>query len=398
MSEAPNVKITRRAADRLRDGHVWVYRSDLANPEQQLPFGSVVHVLSEKGRFVGSALASSASQIALRMLTPEAITDGEPLLTLVSERVRNAIAFRRRYAADTTSYRVVFSDADGVPGLIADRYEDVLTVQVLTQAMDREDVRAVVLDTLQQELKIENIVERADVKIREREQLPPIESRQLRGGKSSTSFRLNGIEFQFDALGGQKTGAFLDQRQNYAAAERYARGRGLDICTYHGGFALHLARACDAVTAVDISRAALEVADANGQLNRAQLRCEVEWLEANAFDVLRDWSGSGERFDTIVLDPPAFAKTKKKSAEALRGYKELNLRALKMLNASGVLVTCSCSHHVSEGEFLEMLLSAAQDAKRRLRILDQRAQAVDHPILLGVPETQYLKCVIVAVE
>jgi 23S rRNA (cytosine1962-C5)-methyltransferase len=392
------VKIARRAAERLRNGHVWVYRSDLANLEQELPFGGVVHVLSEKGRFLGSALASSASQIALRMISAEAIQEGEPLLRLVRERMRQAVAFRKRFVDDSEAYRAVFSDADGIPGLIADRYGDVLTLQVLTQAMDREDVRAVVIEELKTELGVGNIVERADTKMREREQLPMIESRLLSGEKSSTIFHLNGLAFDFDALGGQKTGAFLDQRQNYAAAERYARGRGLDICTYQGGFALHLARRCESVTGVDVSRAALEVAEANAARNQSQLRCEIEWLEANAFEVLRDWSDAGERFETIVLDPPAFAKTRRKSEEALKGYKELNLRALKMVERGGVLVTCSCSHHVSEAEFLEMLLAAANDAKRKLRVLERRTQAVDHPVLLGVLETQYLKCVIVAVE
>ncbi|MEO8727042.1 MAG: class I SAM-dependent rRNA methyltransferase [Acidobacteriaceae bacterium] len=398
--DAPNVKIARRAADRLRDGHVWVYRSDLADAEQMLPFGGLVHVLSEKGRFLGSALASSASQIALRMISIHAISEGEMLSELLRQRVRNAIAYRRRFAADSDAYRLVFSDADGLPGLIVDRYADVLTMQALTQAMDRADLRAVVIETLQSELGIENIVERADTqsKMREREQLPAIESRQICGDKSETVFRMNGLAFAFDALGGQKTGAFLDQRQNYAAAEKYARGRALDICTYQGGFALHLARVCAAVAAVDVSRAALEVADQNARRNQPQLRCEIEWLQANAFDALRDWSDSGEKYDTIVLDPPAFAKTRRKSEEALKGYKELNLRALKMLASGGVLVTCSCSHHVAEADFLLMLLAAANDAKRRLRILERRTQAVDHPVLLGVPETQYLKCIIALVE
>ncbi len=376
---------------------MWVYRSDLAIPDQELPRGGVVHVLSEKGRFIGSSLASSTSQIALRMITQDAIIDGEQLLQLVRKRVERAVEYRKRFVKDSDSYRVVFSDADGVPGLVADRYDDVLAIQMLTQAMDRDDVRAVAVETLRAELGIGNIVERVDAKTREREQLEAIDSRQISGNKSSTIFHLNGLAFAFDALSGQKTGAFLDQRQNYAAAEKYAHGRGLDVCTYHGGFALHLARACDSVTGVDVSRPALEVADANASRNRPQLRCEAEWLEANAFDVLRDWSDAGERYDTIVLDPPAFAKTKRKAGEALKGYKELNLRALKMLSSGGVLVTCSCSHHVSETEFLEMLSSAANDAKRRLRVLERRTQAIDHPVLLGMPETQYLKCIVAEV-
>jgi 23S rRNA (cytosine1962-C5)-methyltransferase len=234
-----------------------------------------------------------------------------------------------------------------------------------------------------------------DPHIRQLEQLPARESQLIHGERSSTSFTLNAVRFHFDTLGGQKTGAFLDQRENYAAAARYAHGESLDCFTYQGGFALHLARACSKVTAVDSSRPALEVAEQNEQLNRATHICgEIEWVEANAFDLLKDYSTAGHQYDTIVLDPPAFAKTKRVVDTAIRGYKELNLRALKMLRVGGVLVTCSCSFHVNEGEFLEMLGSAAADAGRRLRILEKRGAALDHPVLANVPETAYLKCII----
>jgi 23S rRNA (cytosine1962-C5)-methyltransferase len=209
---------------------------------------------------------------------------------------------------------------------------------------------------------------------------------------------VNGVPFHFDGLSGQKTGAFLDQRENYAAAAQFAHGEALDCFTYQGGFALHLARVCNKVTAVDSSRPALEVAEQNEQLNRAERRSgEIEWIEANVFDLLKDYSTAGQQYDTIVLDPPAFAKTKRAVPTALRGYKELNLRALKMLRPSGVLVTCSCSFHVGEPEFLDMLGSAAADAGRRVRILEKRGASQDHPVLLNVPETAYLKCVIARV-
>ena len=396
-SGSVEVKISRRAAERLREGHVWVYRSDLADPEQALPRAAVAHVVSERGRMLGSALSSSASQIALRMIAREAIQDGETLQKLWRERIQQAIAYRRRVVGDADSFRVLYSDADGVPGVVADKYNDVVVLQALTQAADRDDLKRIAVDELRRELSVENVVERVDAKMREREDLPAIESRLIAGEKSATGFHLNGLEFAFDAFAGQKIGAFLDQRENYAAAERCATGRGLDVCTYHGGFALHLARRCERVSAVDVSRAALEGADANGERNREQLRCEVEWMEADAFDLLRDWADAGERFDTIVVDPPAFAKTRKKAAEALRGYKELNLRALKMLNAGGVLVSCSCSQHVSEAEFLAMLQSAAADARRRLRVVEKRGQSADHPVLIGAPETQYLKCIVAEV-
>jgi 23S rRNA (cytosine1962-C5)-methyltransferase len=210
---------------------------------------------------------------------------------------------------------------------------------------------------------------------------------------------MNGVQFHFDALSGQKTGAFLDQRENYAAAALYARGDALDVFCYQGGFALHLAPRCSRVTAVDSSRPALEVADQNSALNSALLQGkEIDWIEANAFDLLKDYSASGQRYDTIVLDPPAFAKSKRELENAMRGYKELNLRALKMLRPGGTLVTCSCSYHVSQADFLEMLATAARDAHRTLRLSEVRGQAKDHPILLNVPETAYLKCVIACVS
>ena len=208
-----------------------------------------------------------------------------------------------------------------------------------------------------------------------------------------------GCRFHFDATSGQKTGAFLDQRENYAAAARYARGEALDVCTYQGGFALHLARVCSRVTGIDVSRAALEVAERNLAENRAALgAAEVDWVEADAFALLRDWSDAGAVYDTIVVDPPAFAKTKRAVEGALRGYRELNLRALKMLRPGGRLMTCSCSHHVSLGEFMETLRAAAGDARRRVRLLEVRGAAADHPVVLNIPETEYLKCVVLEAE
>ena len=379
----------------MHGGHPWVYRSDIKSGAEAAP-GSLVTVVDHRGKPLGTALYSSTSQIALRMLNANGVSD---LPSLVRERISAAVAYRREVVRDSDAYRVVFSEADLLPGLVADRYNDVVTFQVLTQAMDPEPVRAAIIDTLRDELRPAAIVERVDPRIRELESLPPRESSiaypaDEGATKTSTVFSLNGVQFQYDALGGQKTGAFLDQRQNYAAAERYARGRALDICTYQGGFALHLNRVCDSVTGVDVSRAALEVADANLALNGGR---EIEWIEANAFELLKDYSAAGEQCDTIVLDPPAFAKTKSKREDALRGYKELNLRALKMLKPGGVLVTCSCSYHVGESDFLEMLSGAAVDAHRTIRVIEKRTQSQDHPILLSVPETYYLKCVICSV-
>jgi 23S rRNA (cytosine1962-C5)-methyltransferase len=396
-NSVPVIQVNHRGAARLRGGHLWVYRSDLV-PPVEAPAGSLVHVHDQRGRGLGSALYSSASQIAIRLLTGDAIGEAE-LLPLLHNRIAQAVEFRRQMVRDSDSYRVIFSEADLLPGLIVDKYNDVLTLQALTQAFDRDDLRKAVLNSITQHFPGTNVVERVDAHIRELEQLPPRDSQLVHGDRASTIFTLNGVQFHFDGLGGQKTGAFLDQRENYAAAARYAHGEALDCFTYQGGFALHLARVCQSVTAVDSSRPALEVAEQNELLNRAAHHGgEIEWMEANAFDLLKDYATSGRQYDTIVLDPPAFAKTKRTVSTALRGYKELNLRALKMLRPGGILVTCSCSFHVSESEFLEMLGSAAADAERRVRILERRGQSKDHPVQLNMPETCYLKCVILSIN
>ena len=370
-----------------------MYRSDIAKAEG-IPQGSLVHVHDERGRKLGSALYSSSSQIAIRLLTPKVVEENE-LLPLLRDRIADAVRFRRQNVRDCDSCRVIFSEADLLPGLVVDKYNDVLVMQALTQAFDRADVRETVCTTLAGFFPGTSLLDRVDPHIRELEQLPPQESSLVLGEKSATVFTLNGVRFHFDGLAGQKTGAFLDQRENYAAAARYAHGQALDCFTYQGGFALHLARGCSAVTAVDSSRPALEIAEQNQQLNRKSLACkEIEWIEGNVFDLLKDYSTSGRQYDTIVLDPPAFAKSKKAVETAIRGYKELNLRALKMLRTDGILVTCSCSFHVNEAEFLEMLMAATADSGRRLRLLEKRGAAIDHPALANVPETAYLKCLI----
>jgi 23S rRNA (cytosine1962-C5)-methyltransferase len=386
----PKALVSSRAVARLKSGHVWIYRSDVLSTEAVAP-GAIVSVTDERGRYFGSALYSSSSQIALRMISPEPVADFPKLLR---KRVRAAIAYREPLVHDTDAYRVVFSEADSLPGLIVDRYNDILSLQILTQAMDAEPVRAALLAELTESLHPAAIAERVETHIRELETLPPRQSGLLSGDKSGTVFTMNGVRFHFDIREGQKTGAFLDQRENYAAAAEFAHGEALDVFCYQGAFALHLARRCTAVTGVDSSRPALEVADKNALLNQR----EIEWIEANAFDLLRDYAASGRQYDTIVLDPPAFAKTRKNLETALRGYKELNLRALKMLRPGGVLVTCSCSYHVSEAEFLEVVAEAARDARRTARLIEKRGQAKDHPTLLNVPETSYLKCLMLNVS
>ncbi len=387
--------INERAAARLRAGHVWVYASDVLN-DAGAPPGALVQVVGPKSKALGSAIFSSSSQIKLRMLGRETPGSEEELFHLLRRRLAEAIAYRNKVVCESDAYRLVFSEADRLPGLMVDRYNDVFTFQVLTQAWDQPARKQAVISGIQELAQAEHIVERVDARIRELEQLPEIEPAVVYGSKSSTTFTMNGIQFLYDAMGGQKTGAFLDQRENYVVAAKYAHGEALDVCTYQGGFALHLARVCKSVTALDISREMLEIAEQNEKLNAAASWPEIEWIEANAFDLLKDYAAAGRQYDMIVLDPPAFAKSKKHLPAAMRGYKELNLRAMKMLKAGGVLVTCSCSSAVSEEDFLAMLTETAQDAHRPMRLVEKHSQAKDHPILLGVPESHYLKCFVLS--
>jgi 23S rRNA (cytosine1962-C5)-methyltransferase len=403
-------RISRRASDRLRNGHLWVYATDVESMETgagEAP--ALLPVADNRGLLLGTALYSPASQIALRIVSREAI-DQAAWLELLAARLRTAIARRSTLLnGETDACRLVFSEADNLPGLIVDKYAGIVIVQLLAKGLDRADVRSVCVQTLSEELigiaGSLTIWERPDPRIRELEGLSapgaaPLFSSEPESPISSTLFRLNGLSFHFDVNSGQKTGAFLDQRENYAAAATWARARGakkaLDVCTYQGGFALHLARVCGQVTGVDASRASLEVAERNLEANRSQLSADVDWLEADAFELLRAWSEpkGPASFDLIVLDPPAFAKSKRAVEGALRGYKELNLRALYLLKPGGLLITCSCSHHVTWTDLESAVASAAIDAHRRVTLLERRGAAQDHPVLLNLPETEYLKCLI----
>jgi 23S rRNA (cytosine1962-C5)-methyltransferase len=405
-------KINRRAADRLRDGYLWVYASDIESI--QLPGTAdaeppaLLAVADGRGLLLGTALYSPTSQIALRMVSRESI-DEAAWLALLAERLQAAIARRKPLLSEATNAcRLCFSEADELPGLVADKYGDLVIVQFLTKGLHTAAVRETCVRVLREELAPAVIFERPDPRIRELEGLPapdpaPLWIADPAEPPASTSFLINGLSFQFDANSGQKTGAFLDQRANYAAAADWAKrlgatGRALDVCCYQGGFALHLAQVCREVTGIDSSHASLEVAEKNLEANRASLIAQVDWVEADAFQILRDWSDAGQTFDTIVLDPPAFAKSQRAIEGALRGYKELNLRALKMMRPGGLLVTCSCSHHVGWAELEATAAAAAVDAHRRVRLLERRGAALDHPVVLNLPETEYLKCLVLQVE
>jgi len=379
----PTAKVTKRGADRIRHGHLWIYRSDVVDVEAD--GGSIVAVHDERGNFVGQALYSDASQIALRFLTQ---TNDAIDRQWWRQRITEA-AQRRTIPADTNAYRLIYSEGDLLPSLIVDRYDQVLVLQTLSQGTDR--VKQQLSEILIELFAPVAVIERNDARVRELEGLPLIAATIHGQAPDELEILQHGIRFLVAPSGGQKTGSFLDQRENRLAARSIAYGRALDCFTFNGAFALHLGDVCEQITGIDISEDAIVSARRNAELNRMH---NVEFREGNVFDELRELESGGERFDTIILDPPAFAKNRGSLKAAIRGYKEINLRALKLLNPGGVLITCTCSYHVSEDLFLKIIADAAIDARRRVQIVEKRMQAADHPVLLGMPETYYLKCVI----
>ena len=385
---SPTVTITARGIERIVSGHPWIYRADIADASGAEP-GAIVEVVDRKRRSWGQALYSSRSQITLRMLTRERRPFDRDFL---AERIAAAAAFRAQVVEGAQAYRLVASEGDLLPSLVIDRYADCFVLQTLSQGMER--LKPTVVEILQEKFTPRAILERNDVAVRGLEGLP--EQKGVLAGEDvgEVVVEENGVKFCFDLMSGQKTGGFLDQRENRAAARRYARGRLLDCFCYAGGFALTLATQCESVLGVESSAEALRLAQRNQELNGF---ANVQWKEANCFDVLKAADQQGDRYDTVVLDPPAFARQKSTLDSALRGYKELNLRALKILNPGGYLITCSCSFHVSEADLLEVIASAALDAHRMVMVVERRTQSRDHPILLTVPETHYLKCLILRV-
>lgn len=379
----PVAVISPKGAERWRTGHPWIYRSDVTSAEADP--GDLVEVRTERGRPLGLALFSSTSQITLRMLG-EGPRDARALF---GERLRAALAYRETLAPDGTAYRLVSAEADGLPGLIVDRYADWLVIQTLCQGADRH--LDLIVELLTEALKPKGILARNDAKIRRLEDLPEVVEVLTGEVPDLIEVREGSINHQVDVRHGQKTGLFLDQRENHLAAGQYARGRALDAFAYNGGFALQMARHCESVLALDGSELAVAAIGENARRNGLT---NIEPRLANVFDELRELEIARQRFDTIVLDPPAFAKNKATLPKALGGYKEINLRALKLLRPGGILITCSCSYHVDEMLFQDMLLHAAIDARVSVALVEKRLQARDHPVLLGVPETAYLKCVV----
>jgi 23S rRNA (cytosine1962-C5)-methyltransferase len=388
MPSPPTVRVNRKAADRVASGHPWIFATDVID-RGSAQAGDAVRVVDFKGRLLGTAHFSSTSQISLRVLSNHAETIDEKFLC---KRIQAARALRQRIVSNSDAYRLVHAEGDLLPGLIADRYGDYLVLQLLDQGMDLLATELVhVLNTA---LQPKGMVARNEVASRAKENL----SRQTRilAGEvpQLVKIHMNDLTWQADLLSGQKTGIFLDQRENYLAVPRFARGRALDCFTGTGGFALHLASACESVEAVDSSARALEIAHWNATANKIT---NVAFVEANVLEYLPSLVTARRVFDVVVVDPPAFTKTRSALENAARGYKEINLRALRLLQPGGILVTCSCSHHMSEARFLEVIAAAALDCGKQLRVLERRTQAQDHPILLTVPETHYLKCLILEV-
>jgi 23S rRNA (cytosine1962-C5)-methyltransferase len=378
------ITITPRGEERIRSGHPWIYRSDLV--EVHAAGGDTVQVISARGRSLGYALYSDRSEIALRLLTRQ---DEAPTIDTWRARIATAIAYRTSLGIDATAYRLVHGEGDRLPSLIVDRYGDHLVVQTLSQGSDR--LLAQIVEVLVSLLKPAGILARNDPRVRALEGLEQRVELVYGSVPETIDVREGRVAYQVDPYRGQKTGLFLDQRENREAAARYARGRLLDAFSYHGGFALALAPQCEQVLAVDISEDAVARIAANASRNGLP---NVEARAMNVFDELRELERRGERFDTIVLDPPAFAKNKAAVRKALSGYKEINLRALKLLAPGGFLITCTCSYNVSEADFADVLASAAVDAHADVAVVEKRMQGRDHPVLMTVPETYYLKCFI----
>lgn len=383
------VTITKRGVQRVQARHCWIYRSDVTDASRAQP-GGVVRVADPRGRVLGSALYSSRSQIALRLVSFEDVDIDRDFWRA---RLASAEALRDRVVQDTTAFRLVYGESDLLPSLIIDRYNNCFVIQTLSQGMDA--LKQTWIELLVERYSPRAIIERNEARVRDLEGLPRSTGVLFGSDPGEMIIEESSIRFAVNLVEGQKTGAFLDQRENRVAASRYARGRVLDCFTYHGAFALHLARAAEEVMGVDVSSAAIGQARRNAELNGST---NIEFREANVFDLLREMEQAGERFDVINLDPPAFAKNRASVEAAARGYKEINLRAMKLLSPRGTLITSTCSYHMSEDAFLNVLAEAAADAGRSAQIIERRMQARDHPLLVSMPETHYLKCMILRVE
>ncbi len=378
------VTISAAGVRRLRRGHLWVYSGDVVR-EPEGPPPAMVRVLDSAGNMVGHAFYSRKSQIRIRLLNRDAAS---PVPAFFRERIRSAL-HRRPPSSLDGAHRIIFGESDLLPSIVVDRYGEYLVLQTLSAGADA--LKSAWVDLLTEELRPKGILERNDVKTRLLEGLPEISGVLMGEVPDEVAIAEGAVRFRVRLKEGQKTGFFLDQSANRIAAGLYAHGRGLDCFTNTGGFGLHFAGRCESVLAVDISDASLDQARRNAEFNG---RSNMEFRSANVFDLLRELEKAGENFDIISLDPPAFAKNRAALKGAISGYKEINLRAMKLLRPDGILITSSCSYHMSEELFAGVILDAANDAHRHVQVLERRGQAPDHPVLAGMPETHYLKCFI----
>lgn len=386
MSEG-SVVISSRGVDRIRSGHLWVYRSDIRTAEAEP--GAVVRLTDERRRFQGRAFYSDKSQIAIRVLTRDDMAVDRDFF---AERIRRAFDYRKVIVQNTDAFRAIYGEADQLPSLIVDRYGDYLVIQTLSQGTEKH--KELIAELLVEMFEPRGILERNDPKVRLLEGLEQKVGVLFGEVPPEIQAKENGVKFLYDLTKGQKTGSFLDQRENHWAARRYASGEVLDCFAYQGGFALTIADRCQHVEGIDMAPSAVESARRNQKLNSIS---NVTFREGNSFDVLKDYDEAGRRFRMVILDPPAFAKNRDSIHAAHRGYKEINLRALKLLEQGGFLLTCSCSYHITEALFLQIVAEAANDAHKQVVVVERRTQAQDHPILLTMSETHYLKCLILKV-
>jgi 23S rRNA (cytosine1962-C5)-methyltransferase len=379
--------VSSKAVDRLQAGHLWIYRSDVLSCEASA--GSVVSVKDKNGRVHGRAFYSSNSLITLRLITHENRSIDK---NFWRQRIEQAHRVRRSVVKNSEVYRLIHGEGDWMPSIVVDRYGEVLSIQTLSQGA--EHLKPLLIELLLELFRPKTIIERNDSKVRALEGLPQTISVLHGSDPGEIVCRENGHSFFYQLLSGQKTGAFLDQRENRAQVAALAHGSALDCFCYSGFFAVQMAPVCDEVEAIDMSEAAVTLGRRNAALNRlTNVRFETE----NVFDRLKLYDNLRRRFDTIVLDPPAFAKNRSHLERALRGYREINLRALRLLKPGGLLVTASCSQLIDEVRFLNLLTQAASDARKKVQVLQKRAQGQDHPFLLSMPETFYLKCLFLRV-
>lgn len=381
------ISVNKKGAKRVRNGHLWIYRSDLVKISAN--GGEVVTVVDEGNNFIGKAFYSDKSEISLRIFTMQKEEIDKEFWRNAIVKAKNR---RPKLNNQTNAYRLINSEADLIPSLIVDDYAGNFVIQTLSQSSEK--LKETFVEILREEFNPKSIIQRNDAKVRLLEGLEQINSVLYGEAADEITIEQDGVKFYVSLLDGQKTGSFLDQRENHFISRKYAFGKALDCFTFNGGFAINLAKTSDSVLGLDISEDAINLAKRNAQLNEVS---NAEFKAINVFDALREFEKSGEKFDTIVLDPPAFVKNRAALKGAIRGYKEINLRALKLLNEGGILITCSCSYHFSEEIFLQVLAEAAHNAHKRLHLIEKRMQASDHPILLGMPESYYLKCFILRV-